>query len=254
MGAQVATHSFTNGINMIGKSMTALFKGGLFALFIEGLYQIWRFLNIAASAGKELMHEREVEKARKEYEAAEKAYRTTGEDKDAEKTRKEYADWKKSVSSIGYSGDSKLIAEMEAKFQERLKLHGDSETLRTKMEQKKAALDALLAKGSGVDLEKLKNDWGGDYKSILLSTFEDFNIDEETKKTAKDVDEALSKELKNGKVYMKVSNDNRTTNIKQEVKLAADIQKVGILLNQNIRALIEKQMRQNREVALTSGL
>lgn len=44
------------------------------------------------------------------------------------------------------------------------------------------------------------------------------------------------------------------TNITQNVSLAADIQKVGILLNQNIRSLIEKQMRQNREVSLSSDL
>lgn len=51
-----------------------------------------------------------------------------------------------------------------------------------------------------------------------------------------------------------IHTDLSRTNITQNVSLAADIQKVGILLNQNIRAIIEKQMRQNREVALTSGL
>lgn len=51
-----------------------------------------------------------------------------------------------------------------------------------------------------------------------------------------------------------IHTDLSRTNITQNVTLAADIQKVGILLNQNIRSIIEKQMRQNREVSLSSGL
>lgn len=43
-----------------------------------------------------------------------------------------------------------------------------------------------------------------------------------------------------------------TTNITQNVSLAADIQKVGILLNQNIRAIIESQMKNNREIGLAT--
>lgn len=44
------------------------------------------------------------------------------------------------------------------------------------------------------------------------------------------------------------------TNIEQKVSVASDIQKIGVLLNQNIRSIIEKQLRQNREVGLSNNV
>lgn len=56
--------------------------------------------------------------------------------------------------------------------------------------------------------------------------------------------------LKDSKGDTHIHNKYENTNIEQNVSVAADMQKIGILLNQNIRAIIEKQLRQNREVSL----
>lgn len=65
----------------------------------------------------------------------------------------------------------------------------------------------------------------------------------------KNVAKSAQKEAK-GTLYQQFNN----TNIEQNVSLSADIQKVGILLNQSVRAIIEKQLKQNREVSLATGI
>jgi len=59
---------------------------------------------------------------------------------------------------------------------------------------------------------------------------------------------------KEGKGDTKMYNTFQNTNIEQNVTVAADLQKIGIMLNQSIRALIESQMKRNQEVALARGV
>lgn len=62
------------------------------------------------------------------------------------------------------------------------------------------------------------------------------------------------KAKKDGKGDTKLYNTFNNTNIEQNVSVAADLQKIGIMLNQSVRALIESQMKRNQEVALARGM
>lgn len=74
-----------------------------------------------------------------------------------------------------------------------------------------------------------------------------------TMAAARKDEEELSKMQKDSKGDVTMYNSYSNTNIEQNVSVAADMQKIGILLNQNIRSIIEKQLRQNREVSYTHG-
>lgn len=68
----------------------------------------------------------------------------------------------------------------------------------------------------------------------------------------KDAAKKAQKEQKDakGNLYQQFN----TTNIEQNVSVAADLQKIGIMLNQSVRALIEMQMKKNSEVAMARSI
>lgn len=65
---------------------------------------------------------------------------------------------------------------------------------------------------------------------------------------------AQAQAQKDGKGDTKLYNTFNNTNIEQNVSVAADLQKIGIMLNQSVRALIESQMKRNQEIALARGV
>lgn len=259
-GAQKGTLSLASGVNLLGKTVKNIMKGGLFMLFIEGLYQIWKFINVAAGAAQEFAHQRKVEEARKELEEAEasrdkakgKKGLSAAEQRRLEELRTQRELWLKGASAFGgaYNGAGFSAQDELSNLERRLADAGDVASANKIVEQRRAKLNKLLAQGSGVNLEELEKKFGT--KSIILDTFRDLDITKESADAEKGINDLMKAAQKETKVSM--YQDFSKTNITQNVSLAADIQKVGILLNQNIRALIEKQMRQNREVALTSGL
>lgn len=82
------------------------------------------------------------------------------------------------------------------------------------------------------------------YGDVTGSKFDVWSKNE-IKKMAKDAQ-------KNGKAN--IYQDLSTTNIEQKVSVAAEVEKIGLLLNQSVRALIMSQMRKNKEIALTAGV
>lgn len=48
--------------------------------------------------------------------------------------------------------------------------------------------------------------------------------------------------------------DFSTTNIEQKVSVAAEVEKIGLLLNQSVRAIIMQGLRRNREVEMVGGI
>lgn len=259
-GAQKGTLSLASGVNLLGKTVKNIMKGGLFMLFVEGLYQIWKFINVAAAAAQEFAHQRKVEEARKELEEAEanrdKAKGNKGlsaaEQRRLEELRTQRDLWIKGASAFGgaYNGAGFSAQDELSNLERRLADAGDVASANKIVEQRRAKLNKLQAQGSGVNLEELEKKFGT--KSIILDTFRDLDITKENADAEKWINDIMKDAQKETKVSM--YQDFSKTNITQNVSLAADIQKVGILLNQNIRALIEKQMRQNREVSLSSNL
>jgi hypothetical protein len=57
-----------------------------------------------------------------------------------------------------------------------------------------------------------------------------------------------------GKGEAKLYNTFNNTNIEQNVSVSTDLQKIGLMLNQSVRALIETQMKRNGEIALARGV
>lgn len=259
-GAQKGTLSLASGVNLLGKTVKNIMKGGLFMLFIEILYQIWKLINVAAGAAQEFAHQRKVEEARKELEEAEasrdkakgKKGLSAAEQRRLEELRTQRELWLKGASAFGgaFNGAGFSAQDELSNLERRLADAGDVASANKIVEQRRAKLNKLLAQGSGVNLEELEKKFGT--KSIILDTFRDLDITKESADAEKGINDLMKAAQKETKVSM--YQDFSKTNITQNVSLAADIQKVGILLNQNIRAIIEKQMRQNREVSLSSNL
>lgn len=78
---------------------------------------------------------------------------------------------------------------------------------------------------------------------IQEEMFAERRSDADAKKVAK----ASAKSVK-GDLYQQFN----TTNIEQNVSVAADLQKIGVMLNQSIRSLIEMQMKRNSEIAMVT--
>ena len=63
----------------------------------------------------------------------------------------------------------------------------------------------------------------------------------------------MTKELeKSGKAKLHQTFNN--TNIEQKVNVAAEVEKIGMLLNFSVRAAIEQAMRQNKNQALVGAV
>lgn len=63
-----------------------------------------------------------------------------------------------------------------------------------------------------------------------------------------------AKEKSAGKGETHLSQTFNNTNIEQNVSVSSDMQKIGLMLNQSVRALIETQMKRNGEIALARGV
>ena len=158
------------------------------------------------------------------------------------------------VAIIGITWALKQFAEFANAYKEYLK---------TKEDVKKTNEHTVYSNESSLQLNKaalaIKNGDTSDAAKMRLhramEVYARYNGgDEAARKRLRELFGVVDKAQQGEKMASKFEVHNNYTNIEQNVNLAADIQKVGILLNQNVRAIIEKQLVQNREVSLARGV